>query len=570
MRSTETLTDNSIRLLDKLAHTPFAERDELAAFAVMPASSTLESLLRLKSDGLVAFVRHTHSNTSRVRRWYLTARGVERLAAVQGSTPSRLLRELPLSAQWQRSLLRRLDAVASLYRVGMQAVERSGGATRWRWQRTGALDALLELPDGRSLCLVRLGPTLSWQAMRSRIGTLYGMQRRGRCLTVLLLLPGNIEAQRLAADLHGRPLRVFAAVEDNVMRVAPGSAIWRSLRDTRGLTLAQVVDRSRDTCALRLRAAAGSARQTMPVATPGGGADGLDLVSSEFTMPERCLLDTLYDWPLMRGEHVSMLLDMTDSSLKKARASLAKRGLLRQLRVGSTPERRQRNGTRMCLSADGLRYLARRDRSRTSDVLARWNIVPDEAGDFRLDVNGYRLDGTKLRVLARELRHTDGVSDFIAGLAAACRRSTDWRLHQALPPHRWERWFRHGSGWRSIRPDAAFELECRGARLPILLEYEERASRPARMAERLGRYERYFASPETGRDFDGERAVVLVVFGDEATASRFCTFTARASSRTLPMLVSSVDVLAAGGPLDDSWRSPWNLQQGHVPLAAAI
>ena len=570
MRSTDTLTDNSIRMLDTLAHSPFVERDELAAFTELPTSSTLESLQRLKSQGLVAFVRHTRSNTSRVRRWYLTPRGVKRLVAVRGSTPSRLLRELPVSVQWQRSLLRRLDAVASLYRVGREVAGCSDCTIEWRWLRTGALDALLELPDGGALCLVRFGPTLSWQAMRSRIGTLYGMQRTGHCPTALLLLPGNIETQRLAADLRGRRLRLFAAVEHDAIRAAPGSAIWRSLRDTRGLTLSQVIGRGRDTGSVRLRAAAGSGRQTMPVTTLNGGADGLDLVATMLTMPERRLLDALYDWPLATAAHLGALLGMTEGMMMKTRASLVKRDLVCQLRIGGTPEQRRRNGTRLCLSSDGLRYLARRDRRRVSDLLGLWNIVSDEEGDERLDVNGYRLNGTKLWALARELRHTDGVSDFVAGLAAACRRSTDWRLLQALPPHRWERWFRYNEGWRSIRPDATIELEHRGSRLSYLLEYERRAIKPGTMAEKLMKYRRYFQAADARVDFDGRQATALFVFADEATASRFCALAAGSLRRPLSLLVSSMETVAETGPLRRVWRSPWQLERGRVSLAAAF
>ena len=131
--------------------------------------------------------------------------------------------------------------MAPLYRVGREVAQCTGGPVSWRWMRTGALDALLELPDGKTLALLRFGPTLSWQAMRSRIGTLYWSQRTRRCPPALLLLPGNLEAQRIAADLRGRAIDVHTASERDVMRTAPGSAVWRSLRDTPGVPLAQVV-----------------------------------------------------------------------------------------------------------------------------------------------------------------------------------------------------------------------------------------------------------------------------------------------------------------------------------------
>ena len=570
MRQDDALSENSIRLLDALARTPFAERGELAAFAGLPPSSTLESLLSLEECGLVAFVRHTRTNTSRVRRWHLTLGGIMLLAEGRNTTTGRLLRELPLSAEWRRRLLRRLDAVAPLYRVGREVAEWTGGPIGWRWLRAGALDALLELPDGGTLALMRLGPTLSWRAMRSRVGTLYGMQRTGRCPAALLLLPGNIEAQRIGADLRGRAIDAYAASECDVMQTAPGSAVWRSLREAQGVTLTQAISGITGKSKMGEWGSIGSARTSMPALPISDGANDHDLIATELTMPGRRLLDATYDWPLTSAARLGMLLDMTEVMMKKTRAQLVRRGLVCQVRIGGTPELRRRNGTRLSLSADGLHYIARRDRRRVSELLGRWSITPDEAGDVRLDVQHYRLDGSKLRVLARELRHTDGVSGFLGTLAASCRGGDDWGLRQALPPHRWERWFRYDTGWRSIRPDATIELAHRGRRLSFLLEYEMRAIKPRTMAAKLRRYRRYFGAADTGADFDGRRPAALFVFADGATASRFCALAARTLRNPLPLLVSSVEVLAETGPLGRAWRSPWRLQRGYVSLAAAL
>ena len=176
----------------------------------------------------------------------------------------------------------------------------------------------------------------------------------------------------------------------------------------------------------------------------------------------------------------------------------------------------------------------------------------------------YRLGGSRLRVLARELRHTDGVSGFVGALAAACREDDDWRLRQTLPPHRWERWFRHDTGWRSVRPDATIELAHRGRRLSFLLEYEERARNPAPMTAKLRRYRHYLGVADTRADFDGRRPAALLVFADEAAASRFCTLAARALEIPLPLLVSDMRTITEAGPLGRAWRSPWRLQQGYV------
>ena len=570
MRSYDTITDNSSRVLHMLAITPFAERHELAEFAGLPASSTLDALRKLEKRGLLASVRHTRTNSSRVRRWCLAPHGIENLAELQGTTTTRLLRELPLSAESQRSLLRRLDTVAALYRVAQEAAGFCGGLVGWHWRIAWPLDALLRLPDGRGLALMRFGATLSWKTMRSRLGTLYGMQQARRCPPALLLLPGELEAQRLATDLRGRAIDLFTAVEDDVMHAPVGSAVWRTLRDPQRRTLAQVAGESGSLRGIDVQGVGSASRASMPAAALIDGAAGLDLTASELSMPARHLLNALYSWPLTSMDHLETLLGMSEPMLKKNRSHLARLGLVCQLRIGKTPELRQRNGTRLCLSPDGLRYLARRDRRREVDLLAHWRITPDEAGDDRVDVLRYRLDGRKLWTLARELGHTDGMNRFVATLAAACRASADWNLRQALPPHRWERWFRYNAGGRSIKPDGTIELERRGRRQSYLLETERRATKPALMEEKFEKYQAYFGSIETRKDFDGRRATALMIFVDEATASRFCTVAARGARRQLPMLVSSAERLFATGPLGRSWRSPWQLQRGYVSLAEAL
>ena len=569
MFSTDLPAGNDFRILDTLSRTSLAEHHELAAFTCLSPSSTLDGLRRLQVEGLVAFVRHTRTGTSRVRRWHLTPLGITRLAELLGATVGGLLRERPLSAEWLTSLLQRLDAVAAFYRVAQEVASSCDGPIGWRWRIAWPLDALLELPDGRGFALMRLGATLSWKAMRSRIGTLYGMQRVRSCPPALLLLPGNLEAQRLRADMRGRAIDVFAAVDDDVMCAAPGSAVWRTLRDPSRLTFEQVTSASSGPHGIKLQGGGSLARASTPAAAFAAAESGLELLATELSMPARRLLDGLFDWPLMNVEHLEMLLGLSESMMKKTRASLTERGLVCQLRIGETPELRQLNGTRLCLSNHGLLYLGRRDRRREADLLAHWSITHDEAGDDRVDVLRYRLDGRKLRTLARELSHTDGVSDFVATLAEACRANADVNLGQVLPPHRWERWFRYNTDGRSIKPDATLKLEHRGAQLPYLMEFEQRASSPALMEEKLEKYLSYFGSVDTRQDFDGGRPTVLFVFAEEVTASLFCKVAACAAQRPIPMLVSSMEGLAEAGPLGRAWRSPWRMEGGYVSLDVA-
>ena len=415
---------NDLCVLDTLSRMPFAEHRELAACAALPSSSTLDSLRRLHAGDLVDFVRHTRSGTSRVRRWHPTSRGVARLAELLGTTDSRLLDERPVSDAWQTALRQRLDDVALLYRVAHEAAYHHG-PIGWRWQLGDVLDALLELSDGRTFGLMRLGSTLPWKAVRRRMGGLYGMQRERHCPAVLLIVPGRLDIQRLRTDLRGRAIAAFAAVEDELASAELGSAVWRSLDSPQEMTVGQVAAVSGGR--VEMSGTTSLKRVPMPSAALSHSADGLDLLATELSMPSRRMLEALYDWPVMTLEHLGALLGMSGAMLKKTRADLAKRGLVCQLRIGETAEMRQMNGTRLCLGSDGVRYIARRDGSDEERLLERWRVVPDASGDERLDVRGHILHGSRLRVLVRELSHTDGVSDILAALAVASRGDYDWR-----------------------------------------------------------------------------------------------------------------------------------------------
>ena len=65
----------------------------------------------------MASIPHAGELTPPTRRYCLTAEGVRRLAQVDGWTVDGLLRSRPVSRQWQRVLLDRLDAMASVYRL---------------------------------------------------------------------------------------------------------------------------------------------------------------------------------------------------------------------------------------------------------------------------------------------------------------------------------------------------------------------------------------------------------------------------------------------------------------------
>ena len=559
------IADIDKSVMSMLAQTPFASESELAALGALPAGALHSRLPELANSSAVAYVKHSQSATSRVRRYYLQPAGIMQVAQNQACGPEDVLHRLPVSSQWQRRLVRRLDAVAALYRIGVELAAGCDAPISWHWYRAGALDALIELPDGKRFCLLRLGPTLSWKAIRSRIGTLHTMQNEMECPPALVLTPGDITAQRIAEDVRTRAMEIYLASEADVLATGHGAAVWRTRRVAGGLSLPQILDDAERGGRLPV-SGTGERKGVMPNAD-GGGVDGSDVISTELTVAARDLLLTIFDWPLMTAEQLAGIVGVKTESLKQPRALLRRLGLLCQIRTGKTAALRQQNGTRFCLSADGLRYLARVDRRRLSELTHHWLVSPDEDGDSTFHIPGQRLGGTKLKVLMRELSHTDAVSEFVALLAEAFRRNDSWELIDLLPPHRWERWFRYNRKLRSIRPDGIFEVAHRGRRRTFLLEYEARADVPARMREKLERYRSYYGSFDTDFDFDGRGSTVLFIFAEAATASRFALFARNMARRPMPILVSSMDVLREHGVIGTAWRSPWAMQRGLLSLS---
>ena len=547
---------------------PFLERRELSAVAPLAERTALNALHRLERAGLASSVKHSLNERARVRRWYLTARGIRKLSEIDDVATVDALKRFPLSAEWRRSLLRRMATVATCYRIALDACLPSEGMTEWRWERAGPLDAVMTLSDGRTLGIARFGGALSRRGMFSRLGSLVEINRRNHLFAALVVVPGPIEAHGVLEWMRGKALDLSVCEEGQVRGGAPDDAIWRShvYRPDTAFPLSAVI---RSALKRSPPPAPPAARRASMPRDGAVGPGGPDLISCNLIEPAASMLDLLADWPLMRQSDMSRFLGVSPGHIRTGAAQLARLGLVAALRVHGTRERGKGQEARLALSRRGLRHLSWRDRTRLSDLYRFWSVSADPGGTSESGSPNLETGGTKLRVLARELSHTGGVHRFVSELAACCRGSRDWELLQALPPHRWERWFRHNNRRYGIRPDATARLAWRGHSLSLLLEYEERAVKPVRMRERLSRYRSYFGALETQRDFDGSSAVA-VVFPERATASRFAALASREISKTklsvagIPLLVGSAEAIDVQGVFSRCWLIPSNLSLGLV------
>ena len=131
--------------LRALASMPFLDRTEMVAVTGWSKAAVHEAVDQPDSGGFCAAVPHaTALFPSSTQRFHLTAAGLGRLAEEEESSLDELVRDRPVSAQWRRNLMGRLDSLAAIYRLAA-AVSGVAYPIRFRWYRASTLDASVEL-----------------------------------------------------------------------------------------------------------------------------------------------------------------------------------------------------------------------------------------------------------------------------------------------------------------------------------------------------------------------------------------------------------------------------------------
>ena len=520
--------------LRRLADMPFLDRLELAALTGWSRGAVYEAVARLEDGGMVEAVPHASPLVPPTHRHALTAAGVERLAELEGKTVEELLFLQPLSRQWRRGLLERLDAVAVIYRLA-SAVGQVFHPLVFRWYRAMPLDAALVLPDGRSVAVVRQGNTSDRTAFAKR---LWRLGQLTPASAVLMLLPDEVrlrQARRLATAL---PAPVFLALESDAASAGAGAAIWRTPSGAAPLDLATALNHTGPPRSWPLR------RPPQRTAMPDALDHDADCLLPSLLKPvEKRAVDLLADWPWLSPQHLGALLGVQRSRLSQVTRRLDELGLLLDSNVDG-----QR---RLAVSDRGLVMLARRDRTSVGEARKRWSASLLDA-DVSL---GWRnAAGTRTRQLLRNIEHTAAVHAFVATL---CRqaRSRSREIVQLDPPRRASRYFRHQGKLRSVHPDAFGIIRRVENTWPFFLEWERRAVRPATMASRVAPYLRYYTSPRPTDDH-GSQPLVLVVFDDDIVLTHFLAVAAREMERArvrVPLLASHRKLVMSAGPLGRAW-----------------
>ena len=541
------------QLLDALSRMPFVESTELALILGQPHATVHRRLSELLADGIVGRVSHGTVHLPSSGRYCLTARGIGEAAGILGfGTPSDFVRAYPVSREWLTLLIRRMDAVASVYRLASSLSPGSDGLrTHVEFHRRGRFDANITLHDGRSFGVVRQGLALRRRSLYDRLRAIAEYDYRRRPDIVLIFVPSVWEQRLTTRFCEQRDLRdCFVAVESREALERRGGRVWQSISfliGGRHRTLEGVISqaspggRSRAASPSRKRASL-PRPERMVEAAPAFGV----------SPSEKRTLDLITDHPMIPREHLALWLGVS-----KGRVSQMVRSLVN---AWGLIERHGKPGdTRYTLSAEGVRYVTHRDRAELPTTRGIWST------ELTTDRQGRRRRvGHRIETWARQTKHADGITWFLSKLEAEARDDPDSELVWSVPTARSDRAYNWGRS--AIAPDAVGQMTAEGLRMPFYLEHELRARHPEGVIARLSPYMSYYWSNEPGDD-QPPYPVTLFVVDTEEVEDTYVRTAARMTRMSLPILVSCVPVLTTTGILGLAWRPLWEAESPRLALS---
>ena len=546
-----TLSDQQI--LDSLGRMPFIDTGELAGVLGEPHATVHRALTGLLTDRIVGRVSHGTAHLPSSRRYYLTANGIRQAAELLGfGTPSDFVRAYLASREWLRLFMRRMDAVAAVYRLAASLSPGTGSLrSHVEFHRRGRFDATITLHDGRSFGVVRQGLALRRRSLYDRLRAIAEYHYTRRPGTVLILTPSVWEQKlttRFCMELNLEDS--YVGVESRNTLERRDLHVWQK---TSGLfsgsyyTLDFVSSQGGPGGALhtespeRKRASIPNPEQMIQAAPAFG-----------ISPAEKRTLDLITDHPMIPREHLALWLGVSEGRVSQMMHSLVNTW-------GLVERRGQRSHTRYTLSAEGIRYVTHRDRAQLPTTQGIWSTA------FTTDRQGRRRHvGHRIDTWARQTKHADGITWFLAKLEAETREDSSSELLWSVPTARSDRAYNWGQS--AIAPDAVGKMVAEGLQIPFYLEYELRARHPEGVLARLSPYMSYYWSTEPGDDQPPFPVTLFVVDTEEVEATYVRT-SARMTRMSLPILVSCIPVLSTAGILGRSWHPLWEPESPRLPLS---
>ena len=346
------------QIFHSLSRMPFVDSAELALILGEPHATVHRTLTSLLAVGIAGRVSHGTADLPSSRRYYLTANGIREAAGILGfETPSDFVRVYPVSKEWLTLLIRRMDAVAAVYRL---AASMSPGIDGLRshveFHRRGRFDATITLHDGRSFGVVRQGLALRRRSLYDRLRAIAEYDYTRRPDTVLILVPSVWEERLTTRFCEERNLRgCYVAVESRDALERRDLRLWCCTSwviGSRFFTLEGVVSRASPGGGPRMespsRKRASLPRpERMAQAAPAFGV----------SPSEKRTLDLVTDHPMIPREHLALWLGVSEGRVSQMMRSLVDTW-------GLIERRGKRGDARYTLSAEGIRYVTHRDRAQ--------------------------------------------------------------------------------------------------------------------------------------------------------------------------------------------------------------
>ena len=400
---TKTTSAGGQQLLDALSRTPFVNSSGLAGILGEPHATIHRGLINLLTNGLVGRISHGTAHLPSSQRYYLTAKGIREAAQVLGfATPSEFVRAYPMSGEWLALLIRRMDSVASVYRLAASLSPGVDGLRSYvEFHREGRLDATITLHDGRSFGVVRQGLALRRRSLYDRLRAIAEYHYTRRPGTVLILTPSVWEQRlttRFCMELNLEDSYVGVESRDTLER--RDIHVWKK---TSGLfsgsyyTLDFVSSQSGTGGALhtespeRKRASIPNPERMVETAPAFG-----------ISPSEKRALDLITDHPMMPRDHLACWLGVSEGRISQMMHSLVDTW-------GLVERRGKRGDTRYTLSDEGIRYITHRDRAQLPTTMGIWSTA------LTTDRQGRRRHaGHRIETWARQTKHADGITWFLS------------------------------------------------------------------------------------------------------------------------------------------------------------
>ena len=447
-------------MLGRLAWTPLLDRLEMVCVSGWSRAAVYEAVRRLEEGGFAASIPHAAELTPPTRRYFLTPGGLRRLAGDENAAPvsspvldsdrgteqavDKLLRSRPVSAQWRRILMERLDALAVIYRLASNVANAAARPVRLRLYRAGPLDAAVMLPGGRTVGIVRQGLTADRSAFSKRLWRLGEGPLPG---AVLVLASDEVRLRHSRRALARTSAPAVLALERDAVLAGADDPVWRPTSGNAALDLGRELGRMRPGGELPWE------RPLSRATVPGDVAPDADHALPAILKPaEKRALDLLADWPWILQRDMAGLMGISETRASRLTNPLEAFGLVARPVEGTG---------RLALTDRGLAMVARRDRASVGVARRRWSVAPiDPEGPY----DWRNVSGGRSRQLNKAVN--EAVKDTGEVLKAAAPPVLDEQI-QTTPdgqppppslPHAQESW------------KEEFELEINWARWKVTVE----------------------------------------------------------------------------------------------------